>query len=136
MVGVKAVNNLIIAKWLLFLGSVNALLCVVLGAFGAHVLKARLAPETLSVYQTGVQYHFYHALGLLLLGVAALHLPSSGYVRWSGGFMLFGILVFSGSLYALSIGGIRWLGAITPIGGAAFIVAWLVFAIGILKTRL
>ncbi len=122
-----------LAKLFLFTGSLNALLVIVLGAFGAHALKARLTSDMLANYQTGIQYHFYHAVGLMMIGLIALHVPASGYLKWSGWLMLAGILLFSGSLYLLSISGIRWLGAITPIGGTAFILAWALLAIGVLK---
>jgi uncharacterized membrane protein YgdD (TMEM256/DUF423 family) len=122
-----------LAKLFLFTGSLNALLVIVLGAFGAHALKARLTSDMLATYQTGIQYHFYHAVGLMMIGLIALHVPASGYLKWSGWLMLAGILLFSGSLYLLSVSGIRWLGAITPIGGTAFILAWALLAIGVLK---
>ncbi len=115
------------------LGSINALISVLLGAFGAHALKQRLQPEMLEIFQTGVQYHFYHALGLLAIGMIALHMPESRLLKWSGWTMMFGVAVFSGSLYILSITGIRWLGAITPVGGTAFIVAWVLLTAAIIK---
>ena len=122
------------AKLFLALGSINALLVVLIGAFGAHGLKARLTVENMAVFQTGVQYHFYHAVGLILLGLIALQIPISPYLRWSGWLMLVGIILFSGSLYALSITNIRWLGMITPLGGTALILAWLMLTIGIMKS--
>lgn len=115
------------------LGSINALIAVLLGAFGAHALKSRLSPEMMEIFQTGVQYHFYHALGLLAVGIIAWHLPESTWLRWSGWLMFAGILIFSGSLYMLSATGIKWLGAITPLGGTAFIVAWVLLTIAVLK---
>lgn len=115
------------------LGSVNALIAVLLGAFGAHALKSRLSPEMMEIFQTGVQYHFYHALGLLAVGIIAWHLPESTWLRWSGWLMFAGIVIFSGSLYMLSATGIKWLGAITPLGGTAFIVAWVLLTIAVLK---
>ena len=121
------------AKLFLVLGSINALLVVLIGAFGAHGLKARLTVENMTVFQTAVQYHFYHAVGLMLVGLIAWHIPASPYLRWSGWLMLAGIILFSGSLYALSITSIRWLGMITPLGGTAFIIAWLLLTIGIIK---
>ena len=121
------------AKLFLALGCIAALLAVALGAFGAHGLKARMAPELMPVYQTGVEYHFYHALGLILVGLAALHLPQSALLRGAGWAMLAGIVLFSGSLYLLSLTGLRWLGAITPLGGAAFITAWGLFAAAVIK---
>lgn len=119
------------AKIILLLGSLNAMLAVVLGAFGAHALKAKLSPELLTVYQTAVQYHFYHALGLLAVGVLILWMPATTLLKYSGGVMLAGIVLFSGSLYLLSVTGLRLLGAITPIGGLCFIVGWLLLAIAI-----
>lgn len=122
------------AKLFLALGCINAMLVVLIGAFGAHALKARLTVENMAVFQTGVQYHFYHAVGLILLGLIALQIPITPYLRWSGWLMLVGIVLFSGSLYALSITNIRWLGMITPFGGLAFIIAWLLLTIGIIKS--
>jgi len=122
------------AKLFLALGSINALLVVLIGAFGAHGLKARLTVENMTIFQMGVQYHFYHAVGLILLGLIVLQIPISPYLRWSGWLMLVGIILFSGSLYALSISNIRWLGMITPFGGLAFIIAWLLLTIGIMKS--
>lgn len=122
------------AKLFLALGCINAMLVVLIGAFGAHGLKARLTVENMAVFQTGVQYHLYHAVGLILLGLIALQIPITPYLRWSGWLMLVGIVLFSGSLYALSITNIRWLGMITPFGGLAFIIAWLLLTIGIIKS--
>jgi uncharacterized membrane protein YgdD (TMEM256/DUF423 family) len=121
------------SKIFLLLGAVNAFLAVGLGAFGAHGLRAKLPPDLLAVYKTGVEYHFYHALGLLAVGLVAAHFPNAGLIRGSGWAMTAGIVIFSGSLYVLSISGIRWLGAITPIGGVAFLVAWALLALGVVK---
>lgn len=115
----------------LSLGAVNAFLCVSLGAFGAHGLKQRLSADMLAVYQTGVQYHFYHALGLIAVGLILLHYPASRPVVLSGWLMLTGIVLFSVSLYALSLTGMRGLGVITPFGGAAFLSAWALLAYGV-----
>lgn len=122
------------AKLFLLLGAANAFLAVALGAFGAHGLRARLAPDLLAIYKTGVDYHFYHALGLLAVGLVAAQFPTDGWLRWSGGLMLAGIVIFSGSLYVLSITGVRWLGAITPIGGLCFLAAWVLLAVGVAKS--
>jgi uncharacterized membrane protein YgdD (TMEM256/DUF423 family) len=116
------------ARSFLAIGAVAASLAVVFGAFGAHALKARVAPEALQIYKTGVEYHFYHALGLILLGLAALRLPDSARLRAAGWTMLAGIVLFSGSLYLLALTGLAWLGAIAPLGGSAFILAWCLFA--------
>jgi uncharacterized membrane protein YgdD (TMEM256/DUF423 family) len=102
-----------------------------LGAFGAHGLKARFSPEALAVWHTAVQYHAWHALGLLAIGLS----PDSGWTRAAGLLLIVGIVCFSGSLYAIAVGAPRGLGAITPIGGAAFIAAWLAYAVGIIAAR-
>ena len=112
------------ARLFLVLGSLFAFGAVALGAFGAHGLKARISPEMLSVWQTGVQYHFFHALGLILLGLAFFHLPDSALLRASAWLMAAGIVLFSGSLYALALTGQKWLGAVAPLGGTAFLLAW------------
>lgn len=122
------------ARLFLTLGSISAALAVVLGAFGAHALRARLSPEMLAVYHTGSQYHFYHALGLILVGVIALHLPALGFLRAAGWLMLAGTVLFSGSLYLLAVTGDRWLGAVTPLGGLAFIAAWILLAMAVFKS--
>ena len=122
------------ARLFLASGGFAALAAVGLGAFGAHALKTRLSPEMLAVWHTGVEYHAYHALGLLAVGLVAGQLPESMLLKWSGWLMLAGIVLFSGSLYALALSGERWLGAITPIGGAAFLAAWGLFVITVLKT--
>lgn len=122
------------ARLFLALGGINAALVVALGAFGAHGLKARLTPDMLAVYQTGVHYHLFHALGLLALGLVATQIPDSPYLRWSGWLMLAGIVLFSGSLYVLSVSGLRWLGAVTPFGGLSFIVAWALFVVAVFKS--
>lgn len=118
----------------LVLGAVAAMLGVILGAFGAHALKARLSPDLLTTWQTAVQYQFWHALGLLLVGVLAFHWPASDLLKWSGWLMLAGIVLFCGSLYGLALTGMRWLGPITPIGGLAWIAAWAVLALGVART--
>ena len=121
------------AKVFLALGAVFAFVAVALGAFGAHGLKERLAPEMLAIWKTGVEYHVYHALGLLAAGLLAIHLPGSAPLRASGWLMAAGIVVFSGSLYALALTGVRMLGAVTPLGGLAFLAAWVLFAVAVLK---
>jgi uncharacterized membrane protein YgdD (TMEM256/DUF423 family) len=121
------------SKTFLTLGGIAALLAVALGAFGAHALKNRVPPEMIAVWHTGIEYHLFHALGLLAVGLAAAQLPQSALLRWSGWLMLAGILLFSGSLYALALSGQNWLGAITPAGGLAFLAAWAVFAAAVLR---
>jgi len=121
------------AKLFLTAGGLAALAAVVLGAFGAHALKSRLSAEMLALWQTGVEYHVYHALGLLAVGLVATQLPESALLKWSGWLMLAGIALFSGSLYALALSGERWLGAITPIGGLGFLAAWALFVAAVVK---
>jgi uncharacterized membrane protein YgdD (TMEM256/DUF423 family) len=105
------------------LGAVSALVAVALGAFAAHGLKARLAPDLLAVFETGVRYQMYHALALLAAAWACAKWP--GAAASAGGWLFVaGTLLFSGSLYALSLGGPRWLGPVTPLGGAAFLAGW------------
>ena len=123
------------AKIYLLLAALNGALAVVLGAFGAHGLKQRLSTDMLAVYQTGVQYHFYHTLALLAVALLMLQWPSNNTLRWSALLFCIGIVIFSGSLYLLSISGLRWFGAITPIGGVAFIAGWLALALAVWKAE-
>ncbi len=111
-------------KSLLILGTLNAALAVICGAFGAHGLKARVDSALLDTWATASDYHLYHALALLLAGVLARQFGAAGIV--TAGWILFGgMVVFSGSLYLLVLTGQRWLGAITPLGGTALIIGWL-----------
>ena len=119
------------ARLWLVIGAIACLLAVILGAFGAHALRAKLSPDLIAAYNTAVQYHFWHALGLLIVGILALLLPGAVALKWAGWLMLAGIVLFSGSLYVLAVTGWRGLGAITPLGGAAFIAAWAVLAYAI-----
>jgi uncharacterized membrane protein YgdD (TMEM256/DUF423 family) len=112
------------------LGAVLAGVGVALGAFGAHALRGRLTPELLEVYEVGVRYQLYHALALLAVGWAASRWPG-GAVGAAGWLFVSGIVLFSGSLYALSLSGVRQLGAITPLGGVAFLAGWLALAWGV-----
>lgn len=109
------------------LGCVSGFLAVGFGAFGAHALKARLSPELLATFEVGVRYQMYHALALLAVGWAATRWPGTA-ANASGWLFVAGTVIFSGSLYAISLTGLRWLGAITPIGGAAFLAGWLCLA--------
>ncbi|EXX91673.1 membrane protein [Paenibacillus darwinianus] len=108
-------------------GAVYAALAVALGAFGAHALDGRLTAKMLQTFETGVRYQMYHALGLLVVGVLAERAGGRRLV-WAGRMLHAGIWLFSGSLYILSLTGVKVLGAITPLGGAAFIAGWLLVA--------
>ena len=120
-------------KTFLLIGSVNAFLAVALGAFGAHGLKARVAAEMLEVWRTGVQYHMAHALGLILVGILIHLLSQAPVLRAAGWAMLAGIVLFSGSLYLLTLTGIRPLGMITPFGGIAFLAGWVLLIVAALR---
>ena len=122
-------------KTFLILGTLNTVLCIALGAFGAHGLKRVLSADMLSVYHTGVQYHFYHAFGIIVIGLLLLHFPKSRLMPVSGWLMMAGIVLFSFSLYVLSITGMRGLGMITPFGGVSFLTAWLLLACAIWKEK-
>ena len=119
-------------NWII-LGASLAGLAVILGAFGAHGLKNKLSPADLAIFETGVRYHMYHALGLILLGILGFHY-SGNVIQLPAVLLSVGILIFSGSLYILVLTGIRWMGAITPIGGVAFIVGWVTLVFKILRT--
>jgi uncharacterized membrane protein YgdD (TMEM256/DUF423 family) len=121
------------AKIFLVLGAAAALAAVLLGAFGAHALKARLDADALALWRTAVEYHFWHALGLLAIGLVAAQMPGSALLKASGWVMLAGIVLFSGSLYLLALTGARALGAATPVGGVAFLAAWALFAAAVLR---
>jgi uncharacterized membrane protein YgdD (TMEM256/DUF423 family) len=124
---------MIMLKTFLMLGSLNAFLSVALGAFGAHALKSKLSADMLNVYQTGVQYHMVHSLGLILIALLADKLGNSSLVNVSGWALFIGIVLFSGSLYVLSLSGIKILGAITPLGGVSFLLGWILLAIAAMK---
>ena len=108
----------------LVLGAINAFFCVVMGAMGAHILKHKLTSDMFST----LQYHFYHALGLILIGVLILHHPQSKLLKLAGWIMFVGILFFSGTLYVVSFTEMRTLGMVAPIGGLSLMSAWLMLA--------
>ncbi|MFD2531257.1 DUF423 domain-containing protein [Gracilimonas halophila] len=120
-------------KIIIAIAAILLALAVAAGAFGAHALKNVLSAERLETWQTAVQYHAWHALGLMLIALIGLQFDL--VVTWPASLILTGIVIFSGSLYVLCLTGIGWLGAITPIGGVAFILGWIVFAIKILKVN-
>ncbi|NQX48468.1 DUF423 domain-containing protein [Paenibacillus tritici] len=116
-------------------GAVLGMLSVAIGAFGSHILKPVISADYLKVYETGVQYHMFHALALILIGLTAGQWGESNRLRWSGRLIGAGIILFSGSLYVLSISGIKILGAITPLGGVCFIAGWICFALEAFKRK-
>ena len=113
---------------ILSVAAVSGLLAVALGAFGAHGLKAIISPEMLEVYKTGVQYQFYHAFALLIVGIL-MNFSQSKALTWSAYLFITGIILFSGSLYLLAISGVKALGMITPFGGITWIAAWLLMIV-------
>ena len=104
-------------------GAIAAFIAVVLGAFGAHSLRSKLTPDMLNIFEVGVRYQMYHALGLFAVAWAITRWPEAN-LDSAGWAFIIGIVIFSGSLYLLSITSMRWLGAITPIGGLAFLAGW------------
>ena len=113
----------------MFVGALMGFVAVGLGAFGAHALKGRLSPEMLAVFETAVRYQMYHALALLATAALMTRTESGRAVLVAGWSFTAGILIFSGSLYALALTGVTMLGAITPIGGVALLVGWAALAI-------
>lgn len=107
---------------------------VLLGAFGAHALREKLSPGLLDIWQTAVQYHLWHALALMGVGILLLLQPGSRWLAAAGWLFLVGTLVFSGSLYLLALTGSRGLGAITPVGGTALIAGWVLLAVGVWRS--
>ncbi|CAM4170585.1 DUF423 domain-containing protein [Lederbergia lenta] len=120
-------------KLFIIFGAINAFLAVGLGAFGAHALEGKLEPKYLEVWKTGVMYQMFHALGLIAIGILSGNVSASSLLTTSGWFMLSGIILFSGSLYVLSTSGIKILGAITPLGGVAFLISWVLLIIFAVK---
>jgi uncharacterized membrane protein YgdD (TMEM256/DUF423 family) len=115
-------------KTFLLLASLLGGLAVGLGAFGAHALESRLSADLLNTYEIGVRYHFYHALALLGMVAVLSRWPAASAAVAAGWLFVIGIVIFSGSLYLFAFTGVRWLGAITPIGGVAFIAGWVCLA--------
>ena len=116
-------------------GAVNAFIAVAFGAFGAHALKEKLSEKYLAIWETAVQYQMYHAIGLIVIGIlmSSNIIGNVSQLSWAGNLMLAGIVIFSGSLYVLSLSGIGILGAITPIGGVLFLTAWVLVIIAAVK---
>jgi uncharacterized membrane protein YgdD (TMEM256/DUF423 family) len=119
-------------KQFIVIGAVLAAAAVAAGAFGAHALAARLTPERLATWETAARYHMYHALALVIVGVIAGRWTSP-LVGTAGWLFVAGIAIFAGTVYTLALGGPRWLGAITPLGGLALIAGWLVLAVAVAR---
>lgn len=124
-------------KLFLIFASLNGALAVILGAFGAHGLKNKISPVLLGAYQTGTHYHMVHVLALMGLALFMLRLHTvSPWLVACGYLWMVGMLMFSGSLYGLALGGPSWLGPVTPIGGSLLIVGWLCLTVGVAKSPL
>jgi uncharacterized membrane protein YgdD (TMEM256/DUF423 family) len=127
-------------KNILLLGIVTAATAVILGAFGAHGLKKMVTTEQLDIFKTGVQYQFYHAMGIILVGVIAQHIDHV-FIKRAASMFFFGIIAFSGSLYLMTLffaqntEGPKWIGPITPLGGVLFIAGWALLGLGIYKSK-
>ena len=119
-------------EWII-IGSVFAALSVLIGAFGAHGLKSKISSEDLIVFEIGVRYQMYHSIGLIFLGIIGFNFPNE-IIKISGYLFCSGILLFSGSLYILAITNLRWLGAVTPIGGFCFLLGWLILAFNVYRS--
>lgn len=117
----------------LLLGAISAFIGVAAGAFGAHALEARLSSDLLAVYETGVRYELFHAMALLVVGMAADRWPQAGWGR-AGWMFVAGTVLFSGSLYVLALTGARALGAVTPLGGLCFLCGWLLAVIAAIRS--
>jgi uncharacterized membrane protein YgdD (TMEM256/DUF423 family) len=118
----------------LALGAISAGISVAAGAFGAHALKARLPADLLAVFETGARYEMYHALGLVAAAWAASRAPAAAaWAGWAGWLFVAGTVLFSGSLYALALTGVRALGAVTPLGGVAFVAGWIALAVAAIR---
>ncbi|AIE61609.1 DUF423 domain-containing protein [Bacillus methanolicus] len=120
-------------KLFIILGAINAFLSVALGAFGAHGLEGKIEPKYMEIWKTGVTYQMFHAAGLLVIGILLGKVPVNSLLSLSGWLMFIGIVLFSGSLYVLSVTRISVLGAITPFGGISFLAAWVLLVIAAAK---
>lgn len=121
------------AKLFLSIAAINGFLSVALGAFGAHGLRGKLADNLFRAFETGVQYHFYHTLALLAVGLLLQRMQGNAALLASGWLFVVGILLFSGSLYGLAFGGPKVLGPITPLGGVCFLLGWIALFLGVIR---
>jgi len=123
------------AKVFIGIGALAGLLAVMLGAFGAHGLRGQIDGSLLVAFNTGAQYQMYHALALLMVGILAQLFPGQKLLNWSGLFFVIGMLLFSGSLYALALTGVKAFGPVTPVGGMAFMAGWLLLVCAAFKFK-
>ena len=126
----SATTICVMTKTFFIIASLSSFLSVALGAFAAHALKQKLTPEMFNIFEVGVRYHFYHAVGLFIVAWAISYFTTANLVP-AGWLFIAGTIIFSGSLYAFSLSGMKWLGAITPIGGLCFLAGWLWMAWGV-----
>lgn len=120
-------------KLFFVVGSIMGFLSVAIGAFGAHGLEGKISDKLLQVWKTGVQYQMFGTVLIFIIGFLMLKIQQATLLQWAGWLSVVGIILFSGSLYVMSATGIKWLGAITPLGGIAFLVAWLFVGIAAMK---
>lgn len=123
------------ARFFLIIAAISGFFAVVIGAFAAHGLKQILAPESIDVVKTGVQYQMYHTLALLLVALWLSHKPDARGLKAGGLAFILGSLLFSGSLYALALGAPRWLGPVTPLGGLCFLIGWLLLLVAAWRSK-
>lgn len=126
-------NMLILNQQKIFLsvGGILAFIAVAAGAFGAHMLKEKLSPSSLNIFEIGVKYQFYHALGLMVIGLTYAMFPSLS-LKLAGYLLILGVIVFSGSLYMLALTDVKLWGAVTPIGGIFLLLSWTAFVIAVI----
>lgn len=127
---VASATSELMERLFLGIGALSAFIAVAAGAFGAHALRDRLTPEHLAVFETAARYQMYHALGLLAVAWAVTRWPDSLAV-WAGWLFVAGTVLFSGSLYILALTGVRWWGAVTPVGGVALLAGWLFLVLAV-----
>ncbi|MDX8361016.1 MULTISPECIES: DUF423 domain-containing protein [Bacillaceae] len=120
-------------KILLMIGAINGFLAVALGAFGAHGLEGKIPAKYIETWKTGVTYQMFHTTAIMIIALIAGKFPNTPSLTWAGWFMLIGIILFSGSLYVLSVTQVKVLGAITPLGGVAFLIGWVLLGYAVMK---
>ncbi|MEN0039251.1 MAG: DUF423 domain-containing protein [Cellvibrio sp.] len=123
------------ARFFLMIAAIGGFLAVVIGAFAAHGLRKVLTPEMIEVVKTGVQYQMYHALALFIVGLWLSYKPATPGLKAGGLAFIMGVLLFSGSLYALAMGAPRWLGPVTPLGGLCFLIGWLLLLVAAWRSK-